>query len=63
MLVIYNVIHRQKAKLGYSLVIKTKRWTETKKLIRNLTYNKMITSAKGIKETNKYTNLAILVFE
>ena len=48
---------------GYSLLVKTKRWIKIKKLIRNLTYNKMIAAAKEIKKINRYTNPAILALE
>lgn len=53
MFVIYNIIHRQKAVLEYSLLVKTKQWTETEELIRNPTYNKLIIAVKEIKKTNR----------
>ena len=63
MFVVYNVIHRQKAALGYSLLVKSKLWTETEELIKNLTYTELISAAKEIKDTNRCTNLAMLPLE
>ena len=63
MFVVYDVIHRRKAALGYSLLVKTKLWTETEELISNLTHDDLIAAAKEIKETNRCTNPAILALE
>lgn len=63
MFVVYNIIHKQKAALGYSLFVKTKLWTEKKLLIMNLTHNNLTAVAKEIKETSRYTNSAILALE
>lgn len=49
--------------LGYNLLVKTKQWTKTEELIRNLTYSELIAIAKEIKETNRYTNPAILTLK
>lgn len=38
-------------------------YTEIKKLIKNLIYNKLITIIKKIKKTNRYTNIIILAFK
>ena len=46
-----------------SLFIKIKLWTKIEKLITKLIYNDLTAIAKEIKETNRYTNLAILAFE
>lgn len=63
MFIVYNVIHKWKRGLGYSLLAKIKLWIKTKQLIINLTHNNLITAAKEIKETNMYINLGILAFE
>ena len=63
MFVVYNIIHRRKAALGYSLLIKTKLWTKTKELITNLIHDDLIAAAKEIKATNRCTNPAILALE
>lgn len=60
---VYNFIYRQKAVLEYNLFVKFKLQTKAEKLITNLTYNNLIANTKEIKKTNKYTNLAILVFK
>lgn len=57
------MIHRRKAALGYSLLIKTKLWTETEELIKNLAYNELVAAVKEIKETNRCTNPAMLALE
>lgn len=63
MFIIYNVIYKQKVVLVNSLLVKTKLCTEIKKSIKNLTYCKLISIAKEIKETNRYTNAALIVLK
>ena len=63
MFVVYDVIHRRKAVLEYSLLVKTKLWTETEELIKNLTHDDLIAITKKIKETNRCTNPAILALK
>ncbi len=63
MFVLYDVIHRRKAELGYSLLIKSGIWEKTEELIREITHAQLIAAATEIKETNWCTNAAILVLE
>lgn len=63
MFVVYNVIHRRKAALGYSLLIKSEVWDKTEGLIIELTYAQLIAADTEIKETNQCTDLAILALE
>lgn len=52
MFVVYDIIHRRKAALGYSLLVKLGMWEKTEELIREITYAQLITAATEIKETN-----------
>ncbi len=61
--VIYNIIHRHKAALGYSLLIKSGIWEKIEELICEITHTSLIAVVTKIKETNWYTNAAILVLE
>lgn len=46
MFIVYNVVHRWKVVLEYSLFVKTKLWTEIKELIKNLIHDRLITFIK-----------------
>ena len=63
MFILYNIIHRQKIAVRYSLLVMIKQWTETEKLIRNLTYTELISVTKEIKENNRYINPTILILK
>lgn len=63
MFVVYDVIHRRKAALGYSLLIKSSVWDKTEGLITNLTHAQLIAAAIEIKETNQCTDPTILALE
>ncbi len=63
MFVVYDVIHRPKAALGYSLLIKSGIWEKTEELICEITHALLIATATEIKETNRCTDTAILVLE
>ncbi len=52
MFVVYDVIYRRKAALGYSLLIKSDMWEKTEELIREITHAQLITTTTEIKETN-----------
>ena len=52
MFVVYDIIHRRKAALGYSLVVKSSIWKNTKELICEITYAQLIAAAIKIKEIN-----------
>lgn len=61
---LYTILfYKQKAVLKYSLLVKIKLWTKTKKLIKNLTSNKVIVAARKIKCATKCTNQAILALK
>ncbi len=63
MFVVYDVIHRHKAALGYSLLVKSGMWEKTKELIREITYTRFTATATEIKETNRCIDAAILALE
>lgn len=63
MYVINDIIHRHKAALGYSLLIKLGIWKKTKELICEIIYAQLTAIATKIKETNRSTNAVILVLE
>ncbi len=63
MFIVYDVIHRRKAALGYSLLIKSGIWEKTEELIREITHAQLIAIATEIKETNRCTDAAILALE
>ncbi len=63
MFVVYDVIHRRKVALGYSLLIKSGMWEKTEELIRKITHAQLIITAIKIEETNCCTDTAILALE
>ena len=63
MFVVYNVIYKCKTILGFNLLIKLGIYEKTKELIYKITYAQLIAAATKIKETNRYTNAAILALE
>ncbi len=63
MFIVYDVIHRRKVVLGYSLLIKSGMWEKTEELIREITHAQLIAAVTKIKETNWCINVAILVLE
>ncbi len=63
MFLIYDIIHRRKAALGYSLLIKLSMWEKTEELIHEITHAQLLATATEIKEINRCTNAAILVLE
>ncbi len=63
MFVVYDVIHRHKAVLGYSLLVKSNMWKKTKELIHEITYARLIAAATKIKEINQCIDAAILTLE
>ncbi len=52
MFVGYDIIHRYKAVLGYSLLIKSSIWEKTEELIRDIRHAQLIAAATERKETN-----------
>ena len=63
MFVVYNVIHRRKAALNYSLLVKLDMWEKTEKLICEITHAQLIATVIEIKEINRCTDAAILALE
>ncbi len=63
MFVVYDIIHRRKAALGYSLLIKLGMWEKIKELIYKITHAQLIAVVTKINEINWCTNAAILVLE
>ncbi len=63
MFLVYDVIHKRKAALGYSLLVKSGMWEKTEELICEITYAQLTATATKIKETNRYTDAAILALE
>lgn len=52
MFVVYDIIHRRKVVLEYSLLVKLGIWKKTMELIHKITYNQLISMTIKIKETN-----------
>ncbi len=63
MIVVYDVIHRRKTVLGYSLLIKSGMWEKIEELIHEITHAQLIATATKIKEINRCTDVAILALE
>ncbi len=63
MFIVYDVIHRHKAALRYSLLVKSGMWEKTEELICEITYARLTVMATKIKETNRCTDTAILALE
>ena len=63
MFLVYNVIHRRRAALEYSLFVKSQIWAETESLMVVLTYDCLAAAAVEIKTTNKCTDKAILALK
>lgn len=61
--VIYDVIHRYKAVLGYSFLVELGIWEKTEELIYEITYSQLIAMTTKIKKTNQCTNGVILVLK
>ncbi len=53
MFVVYDIIHRRKAALEYSLLVKLGMWKKTKELIREIIYAQLTAAATEIKEKNR----------
>ncbi len=63
MFIVYDVIHRRKAALRYSLLVKSGIWEKIEELIREIIYARLIATATEIKEANQCTDAAILALE
>lgn len=60
MFIVYDVIHRRKVVLSYSLLVKLGMWEKTEELIRGIINAQLITALTKMKETNRCTNAVIL---
>lgn len=63
MFLVYDVIHKCYAALGYSLLVKSQIWAKTKSPTAVLIYDCLTAAAVEIKTTNKCTNKTILTLE
>ena len=63
MFIVYDIIHRQKFALGYSLLIKSGLWNKTKNPITEFTHTQLVAAATEIKEINRCINPAILALK
>lgn len=63
MYVVYDVMQRRSALLGYSLLVKSKQWTETQSLISNISYDELCEAADAVRSTNTCTHPGILALE
>ncbi len=63
MYVVYNVIQRRAAALGYSLLIKSQNWSQTEELIADITHNQLCKAVELVRTTNTYKNPAVLALE
>ncbi len=63
MFVVYDIIHKRKAVLGYSLLIKSGMWEKIEELICEIIYTQLIATATKIKEINWCTDTVILALE
>lgn len=61
--IVYDVIYRRKAALGYSSLVKLGIWEKTEELIREIIYAQLIAAPIEIKKTNRCTNTVILALE
>ncbi len=52
MFVVYDVIHRRKAFMGYSLLIESGMWEKAEELILEITFAQLTAATTEIKETN-----------
>lgn len=63
MFVVYDVIDKHKATLGYSLLVNLDKQNKTAELIHKIIYNQLIATATKIKETNQCTDTTIIILE
>ena len=63
MFLVYDVINRRQASLGYSLLTKTRQWKETHALVDAITFSQLEAAAIEIKKTGKCTDSTIFKLE
>lgn len=63
MYLVYDVMQRRSASLGYSLLVKSKQRTETQSLIANISHDDLCEAANAVRSTNTCTHPGILVLK
>ncbi len=63
MYVVYDVLQRRSASLGYSLLLKSNQWMEIQSLIANISHNNLCEAADAIRSTNTCTHPGILALK
>ena len=63
MYVVYDVVQRRAAALGYSLLVKSQRWLQTQELIAGITHKQLCKAAELVKTTNICTDPAVLALK
>ncbi len=53
MFLLYDLIQQRSSSLGYNLFVKKQNWSNTYKLVNNISYNCLRAIATEIKVTNK----------
>lgn len=48
MYIVYNIMQRWSPSLGYSLLVKSKQWTETQSLIENISHDDLCEAVNAI---------------
>ncbi len=61
--VVYDVIQRRAAALGYSLLVKSQNWSQTQELIAGITHNQLCEAAELVRTTNTYKDPAVLALK
>ncbi len=56
-------MQRLSASLGYSLLIKSKKWTKTQSLISNISHAELCKDAEAVRSTNTSTHPGIFALE
>ncbi|MCJ1347504.1 hypothetical protein MMC31_005729 [Peltigera leucophlebia] len=63
MYMVYDVIQRRSAALGYSLLVKSKQWSATQGLIAKISHKQLCDAAEAVRTTNTCRDPAILALE
>ncbi len=63
MYLVYDIMQHRSASLGYSLLVKSKQWTETQSLISNISHAELCEVVKAVRSTNTCTHPGILALE
>ena len=63
MYVVYDIMQRWSASLGYNLLVKSKQWTKTQSLIANISHDDLCEAADAVWSTSTCTHSGILALE